>query len=116
MQWYSTYTRLIWLALTLLFAWLIFRPASEAVEKLDHLGKVLESTGGKILLLTMMAMIFFVASMGFFFYVLDAIQAGTLKDDDVMVNMLVQFMTGTAFGTALGALINMLGVGTKPQG
>lgn len=110
LQWSSAYTRIVWLVLTLAVLWGAFRHPADAFSRIESLGKFVESDGGKILLLATMAMLFFIAAMGFGYYALDAIQAHTLSQDDVVVNMFTQFVTGSAFGTALGALITLLGV------
>lgn len=110
MTWYSAYTRLIWLVITLAILWGLFRRPVEALNRLEGLGKFIESDGGKILLLSTMTMLFFIAALGFGYYALDAIQKSTLTQDDVVVNMFTQFVTGSAFGTAFGALITLLGI------
>lgn len=117
MKWTSAYTRLVWLALSILVILTIYSMARHGefvLEKLERFGRIIESGGGKIMLLSIMALIFFIAALGMAYYVMDSIQAGTLKPDDVTANMMIQFVTGSAFGTALGALINLLG-GTSKQ-
>lgn len=115
MTWFSAYTRVVWFIITLLLIWGLFKNSSGALGRIEGLGKILESDGGKILLLATMAMLFFIAAMGFGYYALDAIQNKTLTQDDVVVNMFTQFATGSAFGTAFGSLITLLGIRNKPE-
>lgn len=113
MKWVSGYSRIVWFLLTIAaMVFMYYLP----FEKLDRLGKLLETSGGKVLVLSIMTMLFFIAAMSFMYYTLDAIQGKTLQPDDVMVNMAMQFCTGGAFGTVLGALITMTGGNHRNNG
>ena len=52
--------------------------------------------------------------MGLGYHMLAMIEQKTLTADNTLAVMLIQFVTGGAFGTALGALIQLLG-GSKEE-
>jgi hypothetical protein len=107
--WSSVYTRLIWCVFIFTILGYLLWKGGITLESVERIGKVADTVGGRILILVTMTMLFFIVAAGYGYYVLDAVQAGTLRSDDTLAIMLIQFVTGTAFGTAMGALVSLLG-------
>jgi hypothetical protein len=107
--WPSTYTRVVWASLiAVLVGWVVWKNAL-TLEVIERTGKIVEGIGGKILILLFLTLVFFIAALSYGYYTLDAVQAGTIKGDDTLAIMLIEFVTGTAFGTSMGALVMLLG-------
>ena len=89
--------------------YLVYRAGGFNTDSIAKLGKVFDTRGGNILILTCFSMFFFLVAIGFGYHVLGMIEAKTLTPDNTTAMLLIQFVTGTAFGTSLGALIQLLG-------
>lgn len=108
-NWQSIVSRVLWIAAVGGVVAYMLVKNKFSVEGIERIGKVLESQGGKLLTLIAFTIIFFAAALGMGYYVLEALENKTLTPDNAMATLIIQFVTGTAFGTVLGALINLLG-------
>jgi hypothetical protein len=105
----SLISRGVWfLALTAL-VYLVYKTGGFNNESIAKISKTLDTRGGNIIILVCFTMLFFTVGIGFGYHILGMIEAKGLSADNTMAALLVQFVTGSAFGTALGALIQLLG-------
>lgn len=86
-------------------------PSADSIQTLITM---LNTKGGNILILSVMAMVFFRSFMHLVYVVLQQIQAQTLREDNAIALMGLQFVSTTAFGGALGALLKTM-TGEAPQ-
>ena len=94
---------------------LIYKSGGFNTESITRIGKIADTRGGNIMILVSLTVLFFGVAMGLGYHILAMVEAKSLTSDNTLAVMLVQFVTGTAFGTALGALIQLLG-GSKAEG
>jgi len=66
------------------------------------------SRGGNILVCLFLTIYFFAASMRLFYHALDLIVNNKLDPTSAVLMMALQFVTGTAFGGAFGALLKTM--------
>lgn len=107
-------TRVVWVLLFVGVVYLIYRAGGFTADNMERTGKLFDTRGGNIMILVVLTMIFFSSGIGIGYHILGMVEAKTITSDNTMAVMLIQFVTGTAFGTALGALIQLLG-GSKSQ-
>lgn len=111
----SIFTRVVWVVIFGVIAYYGAKSGWFKFESVERFAKVLDTTGGKILILVILTMVFFSSAIGYGYYVMEALEQKTLTPDNALVNLLIQFVTGTAFGSSLGALISLLGSGKDKQ-
>ena len=78
------------------------------VETYRQASQVAETHGGQIIILTCLALFFFLVSMGFVYYTMDALIDGTIKPDNALVMVIITWITSSAFGATMGALIKTM--------
>lgn len=101
-------------ALVVLFV-LAWRKQLPSIGAIQDIVNVLNTKGGNILLLAIMAMIFFKSTLHLAYTILDQIEAKTLREDNAIALMALQFCTTSAFGGAMGAMLTMMTGETKIQ-
>lgn len=102
----------IWIALgTLaitLFVLLLWKEKLPASGSVSDVLQMLNSRGGNIAVLAVMSLVFFRAATHMYYVVLAQIQAGTLREDNAIALTGLQFITSTAFGGSMGALLKTM--------
>ena len=78
------------------------------IETYRQLALIAETHGGQIIILTALTAFFFLVSMGFAYYTMDALIDGTIKPDNALVMVILTWATGGAFGATIGALIKTM--------
>ena len=99
---------LILIAILIFLAFMYWNKRLPTVETFRNASTVAETHGGQIIILTTMALVFFIVSMGFAYYIMDAIIDQTIKPDNAMVMVMLNWVTGAAFGNVMGALIKTM--------
>lgn len=94
--------------LLLIWVFLALRNKLPSIEGVRALVGILNSRGGNILILTMLTLTFFQASMRWFYYVMGLLQSKSITPDNAVLIAGISFVTGTAFGSAIGALLSAL--------
>lgn len=110
-------THFEWIALGIFLAVLVALQIFNKLPKLDSIKSliaVMDSKGGNISVLVVMSIFFFWSGMKMFYVLLSMMQAKTLTADNAFALMGLQFVTGTAFGGAFGALLKTM-TGTEPH-
>jgi hypothetical protein len=110
----SILTRIAWMLAAAGVAYLIYRGGGFNTVNLAKVGEILATHGGRILILFSLTVLFFGVAMGLGYHMLAMIEQKTLTSDNTIATMLLQFVFSTAFGTCLGALIQLLG-GSSPD-
>jgi hypothetical protein len=110
----SILTRIAWMLAAAFIVYLIYRGGGFNTDSLNKVGEIFASRGGNIIILVSLTVLFFGVAMGLGYHILAMVEQKTLTSDNTLAVMLIQFVTGTAFGTALGALIQLLG-GSSPE-
>jgi len=105
----SMLTRAAWMIAAVAVVFLVYKTGGFNTESIATVGRIADTRGGNILILVSLTILFFGIAMGLGYHILAMIEAKTLTSDNTLAVMLVQFVTGGAFGTALGALIQLLG-------
>lgn len=77
--------------------------------------RALNDRGGNILVLLILTGWFFHASLGLFYYAIEAMKHKELDDKSAVLLMGLQFVTGVAFGGVFGALLKTM-TGSDSQG
>ena len=108
-QWAVWITRAFWAIVLVGGIYYLLHTKQISVEAVERVGNMMSTIGGQIFILVVFTFVFFVSAMGFGYYVIDAVQNKTLDPNDTMATVLIEFVTGTAFGTSLGALIQLIG-------
>jgi hypothetical protein len=85
-------------------------PSLETIQKFSLIA---DSRGGNILILLVLTVLFFLVSIGFAYFVMDALIDQKLTQENTLALLLVNWLTGGVFGAALGALIKTLHSETK---
>ena len=78
------------------------------VNSVRLFSEMLNSRGGNILLLAGLTVYFFHHALKLFYVILQQVQAGTLKENNAVALMGIQFVTTTAFGGFSGSLLTMM--------
>jgi hypothetical protein len=84
------------------------------IDTYREAAKVAETHGGQIVILATLTVFFFLVSMGFAYYTMDALIDGTIKPDNALVMVILTWMTGGAFGATMGALIKTMSAPVAP--
>jgi|SRR6516164_9332551 len=94
------------------------------MDQFKQFATVADTHGGNIAILAFFSIFFFCVGLAFSYYVVDLLEDKTITPDNTMVMLLIQWITGTAFGGTMGALIKTLnserrngnsGNGSKPN-
>lgn len=101
--------RLLAFALLGLLVWYLLRSAAGPVDAVTKLATALDSRGGNIIILVFFSLVFFISAMGLGYYLLDLMEQKLITPDNVLASSMFQFITGSAFGISIGALIQLLG-------
>jgi len=94
--------------LILVWVFLALRNKLPSIDGIRELVGILNSRGGNILILTALTLTFFHASMRWFYYVMGLLQSKSITPDNAVLIAGISFVTGTAFGSAIGALLSAL--------
>ena len=78
------------------------------IDQFKQFASIADTHGGNIAILTCMSVFFFAVGIGFSYYVVDLLEDKTITPDNTMIMLLIQWITGTAFGGTMGALIKTL--------
>jgi hypothetical protein len=98
---------LIALVLVIFLAlWLLGR--LPGIDQFRQFANAADTRGGNIAILAGLSVFFFCVGIGFSYYVVDLLEDKTITPDNTMVMLLIQWITGTAFGGTMGALIKTL--------
>jgi hypothetical protein len=103
---YQTVAELVLVFLLISFA--MWRNMIPSLASLHDMVDMLNTKGGNIALLAIMALVFFKATMHLAYVILDQIEAKTLREDNAIALMALQFCTTGAFGGAMGAMLTMM--------
>lgn len=101
----------IWIpifAFTLLFVFLLWHKKLPTVESIQGLATVSATKGGNIIILMVMAFSFFFAGMRLIYYCLGLSVDGKITVDNAVMMLAISFVTGTAFGNVMGALLKTM--------
>jgi hypothetical protein len=79
-----------------------------STKSIGEFTNVLNSRGGNILILTVAAYYFFRYSMYLFSDLLRMVREKTISEDNAFALMAIQFVTTSAFGGAMGALLKTM--------
>lgn len=112
---YSTMTvtdRLeLWLPIVFFFlAWAIMQwndklPSTKSIQ---HFVSIINSRGGNIIILAASSVYFFKYSMYIFMDLLTMVKDKTISEDNAFALMAIQFVTTSAFGGSMGALLKTM--------
>jgi hypothetical protein len=89
-----------------LVLWLLGR--LPGIDQFRQFANAADTRGGNIAILAGLSVFFFCVGIGFSYYVVDLLEDKTITPDNTMVMLLIQWITGTAFGGTMGALIKTL--------
>lgn len=104
-QWVTLALGGLFVTYLLVGSWMKKLPSTSSIGEFIT---ILNSRGGNILVLAVMSLYFFRQAMILFYAMLAQIQAGTLKENNALALMAVQFVTSSAFGGAMGALLKTM--------
>jgi hypothetical protein len=109
----------LWLPIlffTLLWAVMQWHGKLPSTQSIQEFTAVLNSRGGNILVLIIASLYFFRYSMYIFLHLLNMVKDKTITQDNAFALMAIQFITTSAFGGAMGALLKtMTGESTKAR-
>jgi uncharacterized membrane protein len=103
---YDLYVALAAIAITLLAIRMLNRMPSTA--SIQDAVSVLNTRGGQILVLSVMSMTFFFSTLLVIVLILSGIKSGTLREDNSIALLAIQFCTTGAFGGTMGAMLTLL--------
>lgn len=92
----------------LLWAFMQWNGKLPTTESIQALATITATKGGNIIILVIMAMAFFFAGMRLIYYCLSLSIDGKLSTDNAVMMLAITFVTGTAFGATLGALLKTM--------
>lgn len=79
-----------------------------SVSSIQHFVSIINSRGGNIVILSLGAVYFFRYSMYIFTDLLNMVRDKTISEDNAFALMAIQFVTTSAFGGAMGALLKTM--------
>lgn len=79
-----------------------------STQAFQEVASAMNTKGGNVLVLAIMSLFFFVATMWLAFVVLQDIKAGTLREDNAIALMALQFCMNSAFSACLGAMLKTM--------
>lgn len=79
-----------------------------SVSSIQHFVAIVNSRGGNIIILSAATIYFFKYSMYIFMNLLDMVRDKTITQDNAFALMAIQFITTSAFGGAMGALLKTM--------
>ena len=85
-----------------------------STQGFQEVASSMNTKGGNVLVLAVMSMFFFVATMWLAFVVIQDIKAGTLREDNAIALMALQFCMNSAFSACLGAMLKTM-TGESPS-
>ncbi len=80
-------------------------PSTDSIQKFVA---IINSRGGNIIILSVASVYFFRYSMYLFLHLLHMVQDKTITEDNAFALMAIQFVTTSAFGGAVGALLKTM--------
>jgi hypothetical protein len=92
----------------LLWAWMQWNKKLPPTDSIQKFVAIINSRGGNIVILTVASVYFFRYSMYLFMHLLEMVQAKTITEDNAFGLMAIQFVTTSAFGGAMGALLKTM--------
>jgi len=97
-------------AVLLVVVWmaLLYTKRQPEVSSMREFVGLLNSRGGVILVLMGLAVYFFRTGIELFYFILSQLRDGKLTEQNAIALMALQFVTGTAFGGAFGALLSVM--------
>lgn len=101
----------IWIpvfAFVSLFVVLLWHGKLPSVESIQGLATISATKGGNIIILMVMAFSFFFAGMRLIYYCLGLSVDGKITVDNAVMMLAISFVTGTAFGNVMGALLKTM--------
>ena len=78
------------------------------IAAFGEFARIADTHGGNIAILAILTVFFFCVSLGFLYYVVDLLEDHTITPDNTMVLLILNWLTGSAFGTTLGALVKTM--------
>lgn len=90
--------------------WLLLQYSGKMpkIDSIKEFVSMLNSRGGNILILTFLSLVFFAYSVQLFNQAIFLIARKQLEPANAILLMGIQFVTNTAFGTAIGALVKSM--------
>lgn len=82
--------------------------SSVSPQGFQEVASVLNTKGGNVLVLAGMSMFFFAATIWLAFIIIQDIKAGTLREDNAIALMALQFCMNSAFSACLGAMLKTM--------
>jgi hypothetical protein len=79
-----------------------------SIKSIQHFVSIINSRGGNILILGVATLYFFKYSMYIFMDLLNMVKDKTITQDNAFALMAIQFITTSAFGGAMGALLKTM--------
>jgi hypothetical protein len=94
----------------LVLVWLLLKAfkSEPGVQSMKMFVDLSNSRGGNILICLFLTVYFFAAAMRIFYHALGLVVDKTLDPTSAVLMMALQFVTGTAFGGAFGALLKTM--------
>lgn len=92
----------------LLWAFMQYHDKLPSVESIGKMVAIINSRGGNIAVLAGGSIYFFKYSMYLFFMLLGMVKDKTITQDNAFALMAIQFITTSAFGGAMGALLKTM--------
>lgn len=91
-------------------AWMIMQwndklPSTKSIQ---HFVSIINSRGGNIIILAASSVYFFKYSMYIFMDLLSMVKDKTISEDNAFALMAIQFVTTSAFGASMGALLKTM--------
>jgi len=100
----------------LLWAFMQWHGKLPSTKSIGEFTGILNSRGGNIIILSLSSVYFFRYSMYIFLDLLHMVKEKTISEDNAFALMAIQFVTTTAFGGSMGALLKtMTGESTKAR-
>jgi hypothetical protein len=79
-----------------------------STKSIQHFVSIINSRGGNIVILTIASVYFFRYSMYIFMDLLNMVKDKTISEDNAFALMAIQFVTTSAFGGSMGALLKTM--------